>query len=472
MNMPRIQPLCLALACALAGCATVEAPTRVAVPAPAAWDEPAPAGAAVSASWWRSFGSPQLEALVAEALAGSSDLRIGAERVRQAEIALGVAGAARLPSISAGIDTAAGRTDEQGSSAVTRKSAGASLSVGYEVDLWGRIAAGVRSGEATLAATRYDLDALRLSLTASVADTYFLLLATREQLAVAQDNLALAERVLKIVDARHRNGVASALDLSQQTRTVLAQRSALLPLEVQVRQTASALALLLGRVPQGYNVGAEPLYGLAVPQIAPGLPSTLLARRPDIAAAEAGLAAADADVAAARAALLPSISLSASAGASSAALVSLANPTTSAALGLALAQTLFDGGQRQAGVDVAVSQRRVLVETYAAAARSAFKEVDDALGNANQSARQETAQAAVIAEAQRSLRLAELRYREGADDLLAVLDAQSTLFSAQNAQVQLRQARLQAALDLFKALGGGWEAPSAATPVASTTPVR
>jgi NodT family efflux transporter outer membrane factor (OMF) lipoprotein len=343
---------------------------------------------------------------------------------------------------------------------VTDKSTGASVSISYELDLWGRLAAGVRAGEANLAATRFDLDALRLSLAAGVAETYFQLLATREQLTVARGNLAVAERVLKVVDARHRHGVASALDLSQQTRTVLVQRSALLPLEVQARQTASALALLLGRVPQGFDVAGEAWGQLAVPQIAAGLPSELLARRPDLAAAEATLAAADADVAAARAALLPSISLSTSGGVASAALASLANPTSGATIGLALAQTLFDGGSRQAAVDLAASQRRSLVEAYAGAARTAFKEVDDALGNAERSTRQEVAQAEVIAESQRSLRLAELRYREGAADLLAVLDAQSTLFSAQDTRVLLQQARLQAALDLFKALGGGWQAPA------------
>ena len=224
---------------------------------------------------------------------------------------------------------------------------------------------------------------MRLTLTSGVAATYFQLLATRERLDIARDNLATAERVLKIVDARYRNGVATQLDLSQQTTEVLNQRAALIPLEVAERQTVSALALLIGRVPQGFGVAEDNFEELRVPTVGAGLPSELLTRRPDLAAAEAQLAAADANVAAARAALLPSISLSTSAGLATSALLSLADPTQAISIGLSLAQTLFDGGQKRAQVGIEQSQRRILVETYASAVRTALKEVDDALGNAD-----------------------------------------------------------------------------------------
>jgi NodT family efflux transporter outer membrane factor (OMF) lipoprotein len=244
---------------------------------------------------------------------------------------------------------------------------------------------------------------------------------------------------------------------------VLAQRAALLPLETQARQTAAALAVLLGRTPQGFAPDAagvaETLGELAIPEVAPGLPAELLARRPDLASAEAQLAAADANVAAARAALLPGIQLSGSAGLASTALLSLANPANSLGLTAALAQTLFDGGRLRGQVETARSRRRELVETYRRAVYDALREVEEALGNTDRNRRQEETQLLIRDEALRGLRLAELRYREGADELLAVLDAQRTLFQAQDQLVQFRLARLSGAVDLFKALGGGWADP-------------
>ncbi len=458
---PWLRTLAGALALGVSGCAINEPRTLPQLPLPMAYAEaPAAAADTLSATWWQGFGSPQLSQLVDTALAGSAELRIAAERVLQAEIALRSAGASLLPDISAGAAQSASRSDASGEPASSRRGTSLSLGVSYEVDLWGRLAAGVQAQQQALAISRFDAEAVRLSLTSAVAATYFQLLATKARLEIARDNLATAERVLRLVDARFRNGVATALDVSQQTTTVLNQRAALVPLELGLRQTTSALALLLGRMPQGFAVPADGFAQLAVPRVDAGLPSSLLTRRPDLAAAEAQLAAADANVAAARAALLPSISLSASGGVSSAALLSLAQPATTLALGLSLAQSLFDGGQRRGQVQAQQSQRRVLVDSYGQAVRTALKEVDDALGNAERSARLEQSQRESVAQARRSLQLAELRFREGAGDLLAVLDAQRSLFSAEDQQAQQRLARLTAVLDLFKALGGGWQAPS------------
>ena len=424
---------------------------------------PAAAGVTsqLTTDWWKNFGSPQLTSLIEQALAGSSDVRIAAERITQAELALRVANASLLPSIGVGAGQSFSRSDSAGADATTRRGTSVSIAMSYEIDLWGRLAAGIQAQQEAVNISRFDADTVRLTLTTGVAATYFQLLATRERLDIARENLATAERVLKVVDARYRNGVATQLDLSQQTTAVLNQRAALIPLEVTERQTVSALALLIGRVPQGFGVGAENFEQLAVPAVGAGLPSELLTRRPDLAAAEAQLAAADANVAAARAALLPSISLSTSAGLATSALLSLANPTNVLSIGLSLAQTLFDGGQRRAQVGIEQSQRRILVETYGSAVRTALKEVDDALGNADSGVRLESAQQQTVEQAQRSLRLAEIRYREGVGDLLSVLDAQRSLFSAQDQLAQARLTRLTASLDLFKALGGGWLAPEA-----------
>ncbi|MDL2336919.1 MAG: efflux transporter outer membrane subunit [Pseudomonadota bacterium] len=448
--------IALAAAFSLVGCATPIDSTRPTIDLPAHWNEIAPGSSVLQRDWWRGFQSAELEQLIDAAQAGSPTLAIAAERVQQAEISVRSAGATLFPSIGVGGSTGAQRSDPSGASARTSKSTNVSLGVSYEVDLWGRLAAGVKGAEATLAVSRYDLETSRLSLTTGVANAYFQVLALRMRLVIAHENLAIAERVFKIVDSRHRNGAASALDVSRQRITVMSQRATLEPLEIQERQTVTALAILLGRAPQTLQVETRSFDGFAIPEVGAALPSELLVRRPDLASAEARLAGADADVAVARAALLPSVSLSGSAGLASASLLSLANPATSLGLTASIAQTLFDSGRLRNQVALSESARRQLVESYRNAIYTALKEVEDALGNAARHRGQEQAQLAIRDEAQRSLRLAELRYREGADDITTVLDAQRTLFSSLDQLAQLRLARLTAALDLFKALGGGW----------------
>lgn len=453
----RLRAAALAAAVLLAACATApDTAPRPDVAFPAAWSEPAAADTVLQADWWRGFQSDELAAFVAEALEGSPDLRIAAERVQQAEIAARIAGASLVPVVSVGGSTSSRRSDASGVPAATSDASSLSLGISYEIDLWGRLAAGQRAALAAAEASRHDRETVRLTLTTATATAYFQVIAARVRLGIARENLAIAERVLRVVEARHRNGVVSELDLSRQRQTVLTQRAALQPLEVQERQALSALAVLLGRPASSVEVMLRSFEPLAVPAVSPGLPSELLVRRPDLASAEAQLAAADADVAAARAALLPSVELSGSTGLATAALLSLANPTASIGLTASIAQTLFDGGRLRGQVQLGESQRRVLVESYRGAIHAALKEVNDALGNAERDRLQEAAQQAIRDEAERSLRLAEVRYREGADDLLTVLDAQRSLFSAQDTLAQLRLARLVDALDLFKALGGGW----------------
>jgi len=191
--------------------------------------------------------------------------------------------------------------------------------------------------------------------------------------------------------------------------------------------------------------------------VAPGLPADLLVRRPDLASAEAQLDSANANVAAARAALLPGIQLTGSAGLASSVLINFLNaPTATWALGASLTQTIFDGGRLRSQVDVAASRERELVENYRKSILAALADVESALASGSRTADQELLQEQVVEQAQRALRLAEIRYREGADDLLTVLDAQRTLFQAEDQLAQVRLSRLQASIGLFKALGGGW----------------
>jgi NodT family efflux transporter outer membrane factor (OMF) lipoprotein len=453
---------CLGIGLLLGGCAvTGSAPT--APPAmPQAFVEPAAKNAAMpAADGWSSFGSEELSALVAAAQTANPDLVIAAERVRQAEAQVRIADATLFPALNLGVGTSQRKTHLDGGDWKTADASSATLSASYEVDLWGRNASGARAAEASLRASRFDQETVRLTLVAGVANGYFQLLSLRGRLVIARENLNIAERVFKVVDSRVKNGAASALDLARQQAAVLTQRAAIPPLELQERQTLFALAILLGRAPEGFDAAASTLTGLGVPPVSPGLPAHLLVRRPDLASAEAQLSAANANVAAARAALLPAISLTGSAGLASDVLLNfLSTPTAALALGASLLQPIFDGGRLRAQVDIAASHERELVEAYRKAVLAALVDVESALAAGARTAEQEQLQGKVVLQSRVALRLAEIRYREGADDLLTVLDAQRTLFQVEDQLAQIRLLRLQTSVRLLMAIGGSWHAES------------
>ncbi len=457
--MRRLAGLAVALllgACAITGNAPACAPGM-----PGAWAESGASDAAAPArDWWRGFGSAELSGLINATLSANPDLAIAAEHVRQAEAQVRIAGSTLFPALNFSAATARHETRPQGGRWSGDNSSNAELRASYEIDLWGRISADVRAAESSLRATRFDQETVRLTLVAGVASAYFQVLSLRDRLVIARENLAIAERVFKVVDARARNGAVSALDVARQQAAVLAQRAAIPPLELQERQTLFALAILLGRQPEGFDAAATTVSAVLVPRIAPGMPAELLVRRPDLASAEAQLAAANANVAAARAALLPTISLTGSAGLASDSLLNfLSAPTAALAIGASLLQPIFDGGRLRAQVDVAASRERELVENYRKFILAALADVESALAAGSRSADQEVLQEQVLVQAQRALQLAEVRYREGADDLLTVLDAQRTLFQAEDQRAQIHLSRLLASVGLFKSLGGGWTDP-------------
>jgi NodT family efflux transporter outer membrane factor (OMF) lipoprotein len=447
----------LAVAMLLGGCAVTGPASPPGPEMPLSFAESADANAATLApDWWHAFGSPELSSLIAAAEAANPDLAIAAERVQQAEALVRIADASLFPALTLGLGSARRKTRPDGGEWNTIDSSSATLSASYELDLWGRNAAGRESAAAGLRASRFDRETVRLTLVAGVADAWFQLLSLRGRIGIARENLAIAERVFKVVDSRVRNGAASGLDLAQQQAAVLAIRAAILPLELQERQTLFALAILLGRAPEGFDTAASSLAALAVPQPAPGLPAQLLLRRPDLGSAEAQLAAANANVVVARAALLPSIALTGSAGLASDVLLNFLNgPTAALAIGASLLQSIFDGGRLGAQVDIAESRQRELVQAYRKAVFAALADVESALAAAGRLAAQEQLQEQVVEKTRLALRLAEIRYREGADDLLTLLVAQRSLFQAEDQSAQIRLSRLQAADGLFKALGGG-----------------
>lgn len=412
---------------------------------------------AVDANWWNAFQSPALNILMQSAQVQSPDLLMAVERVKQAELQMRIANASLFPSLSASASVGDSRSESDTGTKTRSESTRVGLNISYEVDLWGGIAAGRAAAQAGYEATRFDQDAAVLSIKAAIANSWFQWLALQERIASVQKNIAIAERVQKIVDARYNNGAATAADVAQQKTNLLNQRSALLPLELQARQTQSALAILVGKTPQEFSLALEPLVAVQVPQIATGTPADLVTRRPDLAAAEADLRAANANITAARAALLPGINLSANAGKSASELFSLNPATQTSGWALSLAQSLFDGGRLVNQKRLSEARRSELLLQYHKGILTALQEVDNALVAADISQRQELSQQEIVVNAERSLRLVESRYRAGTDDLLSLLDAQRSLFQAQDSLVQQRLARLTAAVDIYKALGGGWQ---------------
>ncbi|MSO93268.1 MAG: efflux transporter outer membrane subunit [Rhodospirillales bacterium] len=455
-------PLCLGL---LASCSMVPEYETPLTSTPIAWKTQVASAGELwpSTEWWQEFRSPTLNALVAAAQRNNPDIGVAAARVLQADAQARIAGAPLLPTVD--LETSRTRTKSTSSRSTSSSSSrstitttyNANLSASYEIDFWGKNRAALAAARATLTGTRYDGDTVALTVVSNVATTYFQILQFRDRLQVARQNLRNAERVLSVVEARVQNGAASPLDLAQQRTVVLNQRAAIPPLEVQVRQAENALAILLGANPADVEAAGVTLADVMPPAVAAGLPSELLLRRPDVQSAEAQLIAASATIGNARAAMFPSIQLTGTYGVTSTALHSLFEPTSIFfSLAGSVAQSIFQGGAQVAQVDFTEARFQELVHTYRKAVISAFADVENALIAAQQTREQESLQADAVEQARLALDLAETRYREGAIDLLGVLDAQRTLYQAEDQLVQVRLARLQASVSLMKALGGGW----------------
>lgn len=422
--------------------------------APAAWRDGG-AGATASwpdAAWWRGFGSPELSALIAAARDGNQDLAAAAARIAQADALVRIAGAPLLPSLAANAD--AGVLER--SNARTRRTWAAGLSTSWEVDLWGRNRALLQAEGARAQADRFDADALALSIDAAVADTFLFLVAARDRRAVLAANLDAAERVQALVAARVANGAASQLELAQQRAAVARQRAVIPPVELAERQAENALSALLGAAPAPRAQAASRLDALAAPPVPAGLPSELLLRRPDLARAEAALAASSADLAAARAALYPAIVLTASGGAESASLAQLLNGNWFGQLAAGFTAPIFEGGRLRGRVALTQARRDELVAQYRAAAFLAFADAEDALAAVAARTRELALQEEAQAAARAAFALAEAQYREGAIDLLNLLITQRNFFDAEDARLLARRERLRASVALFRALGGGW----------------
>jgi len=456
----QIFPIASALAAALVLAGCVSAPPQVqqsqlqALDVSAQWQRSdAAQGDAVSQGWWRSFGSAELDALVADAQQHSLDVAAAMARVQQAQASARYAGAELLPTVNA--TAQAGHQGRLGGHAeMTGRNLSVGLAASYELDLWGRLQSQRDAAGAALRASSFDHDTVRLSVTAAVADAWLLNVGLRERGEIAQRNLQTAERLLALVESKANFGAATSLELAQQRGLVAAQRRALAALDQQQADVQRSLALLLGQA-QGPAVSQSSVLALQVPRIDQGEPIELVTRRPDIARAEARLQAADADLEAARAAMLPRLILTAELGAQGRQLHRvLDNPLYSLAAGLAA--PIFDAGRLAANRDLVIAQREELLLAYRQSIVQAFSDVQTALNAVAGVQQQALAQEEELRQARKALALAEARYRAGAETQLVLLDTQRSLYQAQDLAVQLHQERLRASVALYKALGGGW----------------
>ncbi len=457
----------------LGGCALLAEPHPAPPPVPAAWDTTAPDKTAPvwpDAQWWQGFGSAELDRLEAQAERANTDLATAAARIRQAEAQATIAGAPLLPSLSAGgsadrsvsrnTGSSTGTTSSLSSGGRTRAttSLSGSLQASYEVDLFGGNAAAAESANLSLLGTRYEREATALTVRSNVAATYLQILSLRDRVRLAEETLKIAEEVLTVLTLQVQAGAASDLELAQQRAAVAQQRASLTAQQQNERQARDALAVLLGRAPQGFAVDGRSLSALRLPAITPGLPATLLERRPDLRRADATLRAAGLDIVSARANRLPSLSLTARGSVQGTTLAALFDgPGTVTALAGSLTAPLFDGNRLEAQQEQATARRDEAIETYRAAVLAALRDVEDALSAAVSAEQQYAFARESFDQAQTALRLVEARFRAGTVGFLTVLDTQRTVFQTNDSLVQADLARFNARVSLYKALGGGWD---------------
>jgi multidrug efflux system outer membrane protein len=458
-------PFALGVLCSagalLAACSVGPAYHRPDIAPPSQWHETAGGGASAAlwpaADWWHGFGSPKLDELIAEAERNNDDLAGAIARVQEADAQARIAGAALLPSVDLGATAARERAPVSGLGPQVYNNFNPVLSASYELDFWGKNRALRDSARAAAAASRFDQQTVALTVVSSVATTYFQALELRDRIQVAQQNLENGEKILRGFRLEQSAGTATGLDVAQQETTVALLNAALPPLLQQFRQTVYALAVLIGKTPESVDVDVGTLADLSIPAVAEGLPSQLLSRRPDVAEAEQQLIAANADITVARAALFPSIQLTASGGYESAALTSLVSPPNRVySLAAGLTQPIFHGGALRGQVAFSQARYTELLTTYHKTVITAFGNVEGALVAAQQTAEQQKRQQDAVATARRAFEFSQTQMSAGVVNILTVLNTENALFSAQDELVQVNYLRLQALVDLYTALGGGW----------------
>jgi outer membrane protein, multidrug efflux system len=425
---------------------------------PSQWNSPV--GAAQAAApvtivwdqWWPAFGSDELNRLAGAAVAGNHEIAAAQSRVLQARALVAASRATLGPRLDARAGTQ--RAWRSGDAAESLHELGVVAS--FDPDLSGANGSAVDAAGGRVRQREFARESLGATLLVELCNQYFRALSASDRLAIARANIANAESLLKLLDSRQQAGAVASLEVVRQQGLLASLRSGLAPLEQQRQAAVAAVAVLTGRAPQGFDLAAGSLEAMRLPTLAAELPVQMLERHPDVRQAEAELRIAHADVNAARSAWVPQLRFGASLGLESATLASLFNgATVVSSIGANLLAPLFDAGRIRAQLGAATARQDEVTHLYHQAVLNALRDVEDNLGALRALAEQSAQQLKVVEFAQSALKMAELRYRNGATDYATVLDAQRVLLAAQDAQAVSHLARYSQTLALVRALGAG-----------------
>ena len=454
--------VCVALLAALAGCTLGPDYSRPDAEVPATWKElpphkvATPADTAPRGDWWTVFDDPVLNDLEVRVAAANQTLRAAEANHRQAQAAITVARAGLFPSLGGGVDATRARARGGNGGAVTALTA--DLTGQWEIDLWGRVRRLVEAAQDTAQATQADLENTRLALQTELANDYLLLRVADAGRRVLQETVAAYERSLVLTQNRYAAGVVARSDVVAAETQLLGARASFIDIDATRAQLEHAIADLVGQPPAAFSVAVVDTVP-PVPDIPASVPSAILERRPDVAAAERRVAAANAQVGVATAAIYPTLSLNGTIGFAGTSLANwLSLPNRVWSLGAAFAGTIFDAGALQAQRTEAVAAYDATVANYRQTVLDAFRDVEDNLALLRILGEEARVQDETVRAARESVALTLNQYKAGIVAYLNVVTVQAVQFSAERAQIQLNGQRLSAAVNLVKALGGGFDA--------------
>lgn len=461
--------LSLSIAIALSGCALIPTYERPQVDTPDSFQtgKNTPSSQVqVNAQWWKSFGDPTLNSLVASALIYNQDLIAAQARVKESQANARIAATALVPRIDGSGGYSRQRTSQEvtppGTPLISDVRSG-TAQLSWEIDIWGKLAAQTKAARAQFLSSQYNRDALQLSIAAQVTSTYFQLRALDHQLEVTQWTLDSYQKTENLYEKQFKSGLISALDMNQIRAQTNSARVRIPELRLAKEQTEHALSVLIGNSPEqmvNNNIKrGSGIYKQNLQNIIPmGLPSELLTRRADIRAAEEQLIAAHANVGVARAAYLPTIGLTSSIGSQSLSLDNLFSaPARTWSFVGNLAMPIFNAGATGFNVTATKAKREQAVANYQKSIQNAFRETLDALSAHKNDKEIEEALLAQLANVKETTRLSKLRYQHGYSNYLTVLDSERTQYQITIATINSRLSRLNAMVSLYKALGGGWD---------------
>jgi NodT family efflux transporter outer membrane factor (OMF) lipoprotein len=466
------------MALALLGACTVGPDyVRPTADAPAAfkemegWKTAQPRDQEIRGKWWEAYHDPLLNELEEQVSVSNQNLVQAAAQFRQARALVQEARSGYLPTVSGGASVTRSQSPAgfiNQNQNVNARGPGTSyrlsLDAVWELDVWGRVRRTVESNNAGAQASAADLQALRLSIQAELAQNYFQLRALDAQKQLYDDTIAAYQRSLTLTENQYRAGIVAKVDVIQGQTQLKTTQAQALDIGVQRAQLEHAIALLVGKPPSNYALAVAPLTA-SPPALPVGIPSSLLERRPDIAAAERRMAAANAQIGVAEAAYYPSLTLSASGGFQSSSFSNwLTAPSRFWSLGPALAQTLFDGGLRRAQTNQAIAAYDANVAGYRQTVLTGFKEVEDNLVALRILEEEAAIQDEAVQNARQSVALTINQYKAGLVSYLNVVIVQASALNNERTAVDVLNRRLAASVLLVKALGGGWDASELPTP--------